>query len=151
MIIGQTRDELTRCLTAYVGRHIIVRSRDPFLAQIDTLTCDDQGVSVSGTLLCVLDERPMLSPEILARMINKPFSYSASWDMISADRGSFFATYVTWGLFYNETLNTEISRRYSLQGSTPKFTTEATELIAVWQSHRETQPQSTKLTGLHDI
>lgn len=137
MTIGTHRDELVRSLTAYVGRHLIVRSRDPFLAQIDTLTCTDQGVSVSGTLLCVLNDRPLLSREILAGMINRRFRYAASWDMISADRGSFFARYATWGFFYDQALNDEISRRYSLHGATPEFTAEAANLIDTWRNERE--------------
>ena len=134
--LSEPREKIIREISAYAGRQLIVRSRDPFLAQIDQVKFFDNTILISGTLLAVLADEPMLAPDILDRILNKTFELSASWDISVAGHGSFYANYVTWGVFYDERLNAEISRIYGLHGTAPVLAERATRLIDTWYRHR---------------
>lgn len=130
-----TQEELVKRLVAYQGRLLVVRSRDFFLAKIENVDCTD-GVAISGRFVALLSHKPMLPIDSLRKMMGQEFSYSATWSMISFSRGEMFASYVTWGLLFDETLNREIAERFSAGGRDVDFTEWADRHIHAWLAIR---------------
>ena len=133
--LSEPREKIIREISAFVGRQLIVRCRDPFLTQVDRVEFVGETIEIEGTFLAVLSDEPMLAPEILDRMLNKRLEFSATWDLVAAGHGEFYASYVSWGLFYDERLNEEISRLFGLLGPTPAFAARATPLMETWDRH----------------
>ena len=147
--LSEPREKIIREISAYAGRQLIVRSRDPFLAQVDRVEFFDNTLIISGTLLAVLAAEPMLAPDILDRMLNKRFEYSANWNLVAAGHGSFYASQVSWGLFYDERLNREVSRLHTVLGKTRAFPARVSSLLEAWQRGHRSQliaPSSQLLT-----
>jgi hypothetical protein len=137
--LSEPREKIIHEISAYAGRQLIVRSRDPFLAQIDRVEFSDNTILISGTLLAVLADVPILAPDILDRMMNKRFEFSANWDIVAAGHGSFYASQVSWGLFYDQRLNREVSRLHTVLGKTRAFPSRVSSIIEAWQRGHRSQ------------
>ncbi len=137
MIIGLSREELSRCLCAYAGRRLIVRSRKRYLAQIDTVDLSEHGLGLSGTLLHSIDPE---SPHRPTAPLPRSFKWRATWDLIGGGQGLLIAHYVSWSLFYDEPINQAVAEAHDRLGNTEAFAHLAQSLIDTWQSNHRPKP-----------
>ena len=137
MTLSEPKDAILRRLAAYRDRQLIVRSGKRYLAHIDTLDLDDQGVGLTGTLLHAIDPESIHRP---VRPLPRGFKWRATWDLIGGGQGLLIAYYVSWSIFYDEELNESVADAYTRLGSTADFSHEAIDLIETWQAAYPPEP-----------